>query len=151
MVPSLENAGRSLPSVSVVVSARMPSSVLNSSGSPLRCGMETGDDLVVEEAVLPGPRGELVAAGAELVLLLAGELLVAGVGLLGEQPHRLVGEGVPEAVEGHVVAHRHVAVLEALAGLLEQVRRVGHRLLAAGDDDVELAGADQLVGHARWR
>ena len=26
------------------------------------------------------------------------------------------------------------------------MRRVGHRLHAAGDDDVELAGADQLVG-----
>ena len=39
-----------------------------------------------------------------------------------------------------------VAVLEALAGLRQQVRGVGHRLHAAGDDDVDLAGADQLVG-----
>ena len=42
MVPSLLNAGRSRPRLSVVVSARMPSSVRNSSGSPLRCGIETG-------------------------------------------------------------------------------------------------------------
>ena len=28
----------------------------------------------------------------------------------------------------------------------QQVRGVGHGLLAAGDHDVELAGADQLVG-----
>ncbi|MEU1168695.1 hypothetical protein ABZ372_54730, partial [Streptomyces sp. NPDC005921] len=36
------------------------------------------------------------------------------------------------------------APLVALAGLGEQVRGVGHGLLAARDHDVELAGADQL-------
>jgi len=41
MVPSLVNAGRSRASDSVVVSARMPSSVRNSRASPLRCGMVT--------------------------------------------------------------------------------------------------------------
>ena len=41
---------------------------------------------------------------------------------------------------------RDVAVLVALARLRQQVRRVGHRLHAAGDDDVELAGPDELVG-----
>jgi hypothetical protein len=46
-----------------------------------------------------------------------------------------------------VVAHRDVAVLEALAALLQQVRGVGHRLHAAGDDDLALTGADELVGH----
>ena len=42
MVPSLLNAGRSLPRDSVVVSARMPSSCAKTIGSPLRWGMETG-------------------------------------------------------------------------------------------------------------
>ncbi len=42
MVPSLVNAGRSLASDSTVVSARTPSSTLNSIGSPLRCGIDTG-------------------------------------------------------------------------------------------------------------
>ena len=41
IVPSLAKAGRSFDSDSVVVSARMPSSSLNSMGSPLRCGIET--------------------------------------------------------------------------------------------------------------
>ncbi len=38
----LENAGRSLPSDSAVVSPRTPSSVEMTTGSPLRCGIETG-------------------------------------------------------------------------------------------------------------
>ena len=42
IVPSLANAGRSLASDSAVVSGRMPSSSLITSGSPLRCGMITG-------------------------------------------------------------------------------------------------------------
>ena len=42
IVPSLVNAGRSLASVSVVVSARMPSSLPKTTGSPLRCGISTG-------------------------------------------------------------------------------------------------------------
>ena len=41
-VPSAENAGRSLASVSAVVSGRMPSSSVTSTGSPLRCGTGTG-------------------------------------------------------------------------------------------------------------
>src|SRR5690606_14930146 len=41
MVPSLEKAGRSLPSDSTVVSGRMPSSSRKSMGSPLRCGTWT--------------------------------------------------------------------------------------------------------------
>jgi hypothetical protein len=55
-------------------------------------------------------------------------------------------ERAEQAVVGHRVEHRDVAVLEALARLRQQVRGVGHRLHAAGDDDVELAGADELVG-----
>ena len=42
MVPSLLNAGRSFDRLSAVVSARMPSSSLNCTGSPLRCGISTG-------------------------------------------------------------------------------------------------------------
>ena len=42
MVPSLAKAGRSLPSDSAVVSPRTPSSAETTTGSPLRCGIETG-------------------------------------------------------------------------------------------------------------
>ncbi len=42
MMPSLENAGRSLPMPSAVVSPRTPSSSVTSIGSPLRWGTDTG-------------------------------------------------------------------------------------------------------------
>ena len=117
MVPSLANAGRRL-------AERVGGGVgadalvgLELEGLALALRDRDRDDLVVEQAVLPGLRGELVAARGELVLLLAGERDVAGVGALGEQAHRLVGEGVPQAVVGHVVADGDVAVLVALTGL----------------------------------
>ena len=42
IVPSLENAGRSLARLSAVVSPRTPSSWDTTTGSPLRCGISTG-------------------------------------------------------------------------------------------------------------
>jgi len=42
MVPSFENAGRSAPSDSLDVPGRTPSSLSTMTGSPLRCGIETG-------------------------------------------------------------------------------------------------------------
>ena len=42
MVPLASKAGRSLPKDSDVVSVRIPSSVANMIGSPLRCGIATG-------------------------------------------------------------------------------------------------------------
>ena len=50
IVPSLAKAGLSLLRLSAVVSARMPSSSVNSIGSPLRCGMSTG---VIDSAKTP--------------------------------------------------------------------------------------------------
>ena len=144
MVPSLRNAGLRPASDSAVVLARMPSSSVNCSGSPLRCGMLHRHDLVGEDAVLPRRGGLLVRARRELVLLQPGEL-VDVVALLGERAHRLVGEHVVQAVVGHVVEHRDVAVLVAGPAVHQQVRRLGHRLLAAGHHHVELAGPNQLV------
>src|SRR5947209_1923506 len=46
-----------------------------------------------------------------------------------------------------MIEHRDVAVLKPGTRLDQQVRRLGHRLLATGHDDVELAGPDQLIGH----
>ena len=147
IVPSLLKAGRSLDSDSAVVSPRTPSSC----GDDDRVAPALRDldrhDLVVEEAVLPGLGGALVGAGGELVLLLAGQLDALGVGLLGQAAHGLLGDLVVERVVRHRVDQRHVAVLEALARLRQQVGRVGHRLHAAGDHDLDLTGADQLVGH----
>ena len=57
IVPSEENAGRSLPRPSAVVSPRTPSSVSNTTGSPLRCGIVTG---AISSAKMPF----LIAAAA---------------------------------------------------------------------------------------
>jgi len=45
-----------------------------------------------------------------------------------------------------VIVHRDIAVLVTRAALLQQVGGVGHGLLPAGHDDLELPGADELVG-----
>ena len=100
--------------------------------------------LVGEHAVLPGGGGLLMRAGGEFVLLEPGEL-VGVVALLGQGAHRLVGEHVVQAVVGHMVEHRDVAVLVALPAVHQQVRGPGHRLLPAGHHDVELAGPNELV------
>jgi hypothetical protein len=55
-----------------------------------------GDNLVVEHAVLPRLGRELVRARGEGVLILPAERILAGVGLVGESAHGLVGEHVPE-------------------------------------------------------
>src|SRR5665647_3380616 len=104
------------------------------------------DDLVVEQPVLPGARGALVAARRELILLGAGEVHGANVAVVRQQTHRLVRERVPQAVKGHVIAHRDITELEAIAALLQQVWSVGHRLLATSHDDLELTRPNQLVG-----
>jgi len=54
--------------------------------------------------------------------------------------------GSVTVVDGHRVDHLDRAVLVAAARPGQQVGRLGHRLLAAGHDDVELAGPDELVG-----
>ena len=138
IVPSEANAGRSLPRLSAVVSPRMPSSVVNVDRVALALRDLTGAISSAKIALLGGRGGALVRARGELVLLRPRQL-VAAVVLLGRGAHRDLVERAEQAVVGHVVDHRHVAVLEALAGLAQQVRRLGHRLLAAGDDDVELA------------
>ena len=103
MVPSFANAGRRPPSDSVVVPGRTPSSVSTTTGSPLRCGIATGDDLVGEPAVLDRGRGALVALGRELVLRLAGDAAeLAGV-LLGARAHVHRVERAPQAVADHRV------------------------------------------------
>ena len=60
IVPSAANAGRSLLSDSAVLSARTPSSVSKTTGSPRRCGTWTRDDLVGEQPVLDRLGGPLV-------------------------------------------------------------------------------------------
>src|SRR5215210_4551964 len=103
------------------------------------------DDLLVEHAVLLGRRGSLVRLRREGVLLLAGDAELRVVALR-RLTHGAVVERAEEPVVGHRIEHLHGAVLVAGAASRQEVRRVGHRLHAAGDHDLELARADELVG-----
>ena len=60
--------------------------------------------------------------------------------------HVQLVEGRGEPVEDHRVDQRAVAEPVAEARLLEEVRRVRHRLHPAGDDELGVAGADHRVG-----
>ena len=146
IVPSLRNAGRRAESDSMVVSPRTPSSALITTGSPLRCGIETGTTSSSKTPFFQASAAFWCEAAANGVLLLAGQGGVRGVVVLGQRAHRLLGGLVVERVVGHRVDQRGVAVLEALARLRQQVGRVRHRLHAAGHDDVGLTGVDQEVG-----
>ncbi|CAB4823449.1 unannotated protein [freshwater metagenome] len=64
IVPSLVKAGLRLPNDSIVVLARTPSSVVTSTGSPLRCGIATG---TISSANLPAA----MAAAARTLLFIA--------------------------------------------------------------------------------
>jgi hypothetical protein len=81
--------------------------------------------------------------GCELILLFAGKRIC----VVGERTHGLIREDVVEPVVGEVVGQRRIAVFEAGPGLFEHMRGLRHRFLAAGDDDVEVAGSNQLIRH----
>ena len=147
MVPSLLNAGRSLPSDSTVVSARTPSSAVTTIGSPLRCGTVTGTTSSSKTPFFQASAARWCERAANASCSSRVRWSAAALQLLGQQrPSPGAVSLVVQRVVGHRVDERGVAVLEALARLRQQVRGVGHRLHAAGDDDLELAGADQLVG-----
>ena len=145
IVPFLSKAGRSRPRLSAVVSARMPSSSLKTTGSPLRCGISTGTT-----SSSNSPFFQAAAARwwdrAEKASWSSREMPSSALHASVRAPIAWVVEDVPEAVVGHVVDELHVAELHALTGLRQEVRCLGHRLHAARDDDLELAGPDELVG-----
>jgi hypothetical protein len=89
--------------------------------------------------------GEVLGARGEAVHVDAGDLeLVRDLARLVD--HLLAGEGVGEPVVGHRVERGDVAHPEAEASVGKQVRRLAHRLHAAGDDDFGIAAANRQVG-----
>ena len=102
-------------------------------------------------AVFIGGAGSARGLQGVGVLRFAGEVILAGA-VFGKQTHRLaaaVGHlavGVFQAVVGHVVQQRAVAIAVAGAPLGDQVRGIGHALHAAGHHHVLAAGLDQVMG-----
>ena len=146
-VPSAENAGRSLASDAAVVPS--PHTLVVGDRDRVTAALRHRhvDDLVVEQtrscARSAARSWDWRGVG---VLVLAGELPLLAVELGGVTHAAQVERAVQGVVRGRV-DDLVVAVAVAGAGAGQQVRAVGHRLHAARDDDVELAGADQLVGH----
>ncbi len=101
------------------------------------------DDLVLEAARLLRGLGLLLRGGGKGVLLLARNLPALG-NVLGGVAHMVAVEGVPEPVSDHRIDQLGVAHLDAVSEM-NAVRRLAHALLAAGDDDVAVAGADRLI------
>ena len=104
-------------------------------------------DLVGETAGVGRLGGEPVRALGEAVHVDAGDLQLVG------DPARLVdhllfGEGVGEAVVGHRVDGADVAHAKAEASAGQQVGRLAHRLHPPGHRDLSVAGADREVGDA---
>ena len=97
------------------------------------------DDLVLELAGLLRGFGLVLRGERELVLLVAGDLELAG-DVFGGIAHVIAVESVPQAVLDHGVDHLEVAHLDAGAQMLA-VRRQRHGFLAAGDDDLGVAVA----------
>ena len=145
MLPALSNAGRSAPSDSAVVPARTPSSSLKRRGSPLRWGIST---LTISASNRPSfwaraARSCDVAASSSCAI--AGDACALRV-LLGAGAHGDLVDGAEQAVVHHRVDQGTVAHAVALTGLGQQVGRLGHRLHAAGHDDVGLARLDVEIG-----
>ena len=118
---------------------------LTTMGSPLRCGIVTG---AISSAKAPffcaaaaswWLRAPNASCSSRLMPRLA---LCRSVDSPIEQPS--YASVSPSRAMWSTM--RHVAVLVSLPRAAQQVRRVGHRLHPAGDDDVELAGPDELVG-----
>jgi hypothetical protein len=104
------------------------------------------DDLLGQPAVVGGGDRALVGAQRPAVEVGPGQLQLGGdLGrLLG---HVLAAEGARQPVAEHRVKRLGVAHAKAEAGVLEQVRRLGHRLHPAADGDVEVPGANGGVDH----
>ena len=143
IVPSLAKAGFSCGILSG--RPRPGASSVSTMVSPLRPLIVTGDDLVGEPAAVDRRLGAAQQALDRVIVhLLAGQLIFVG-GALGEAAHRAAFLiGILEPVEEHMVVGGVVADPRAAAVLLEQIRRVGHRFHAAGDDHVGIAGLRAL-------
>src|SRR5206468_9214261 len=107
-----------------------------------------GDDLVLELAGLLSRLGLVLRENRELVLLRAGDLVLAR-DVLGGVAHVVAVEGIPQAILDHGVDQFDAAHLDAATQIL-RVRGHAHGFLAAGDHDFRIAVEQRLIAE-RYR
>ena len=92
------------------------------------------NDLRLEAALLHRRDRLAMRVHGKLVLLFARDAVLLGDVLAGDA-HVVVVVDVPQAVVHHGVDDLRIAEAISLARLRQKIRRVGHGLHAAGDDD----------------
>ena len=137
--------GRSRASASAVESRRGFSSSAMTVSRPFASRIVTGASLRGEPAGVHRGDRLLVARERERVLVLAAHV-VADRDALGVRAHVAVLDGAPQAVADGRVHDLGVAQAVAEAGAGQQVRRAVHRLHAAGDGELGVAGPDLRGG-----
>ncbi len=114
-------------------------------GAPFFWGTWMGSDLVREPAFAARVRGLAMALDRVRVLVGARHPVDLGDDFAGH-PHVAVFERAPEAVVDDRVDNGAVTHAQAFADARQEIRRVAHRLHAARDRDVDVAGGNALGG-----
>ena len=103
------------------------------------------DDFAGQRAVLDGGLGALERLDGVGVHLFTGQAVLVGR-VLGKGAHQAAGACVFQTIKEHVVLDLAMTHAQTAAGLLNNVRRVGHALHAAGNHDAVAAGLERVVG-----
>ena len=114
-------------------------------GVALLLGDDHGNDLVLELAGLDGGFGLLLGLQGEFVEFFSGDAPLIG-NVLSGHAHVILVESVPQTVVDHDVDHLRVEHSRAPAGSGHGVGSQGHGFGTACDDDVSVAGLDDLSG-----
>ncbi len=123
-------------------------------GMLVHAHLADGDELVLEPPRLLRGRPPLLRADCERVLILARDPVALG-DVLTRLAHRLEREHLLQAWVGEAPAERRVPDRlvppgERRVGLAQDERRAAHRLDAARDGDLRVAGQDRVArGHHR--
>jgi hypothetical protein len=100
-------------------------------------------DLGGEATRVRGFRSFAVALERVPVLRLAIDVILGGDDFAG-MAHVALFERAPQTVVDHRVDQLAISHAQSLADAWQQVGRIAHRLHAAGDRDVDIAGANRL-------
>ena len=105
------------------------------------------NDFVLELASLDGSNSLLLRSQCQLVLHLAGNAVLLSY-VLCSDTHVVAVEDVPQTIVYHQVDHGNVVHTSAPTSFLQNVRCGGHGLSAANQNNLVIAGLDELSAQA---